>query len=130
MPAWPCCITGRRLPQSRLRATRSARKRRPWSEATALFAKDGVVELPHLLDLGMQWQYKGRTEIASLYALLLQLVPEWASRDTVVLIDSPERVFVNTRWKHSPSRRSGRSGSIFSPTSTSKPEKSSCYAKL
>jgi hypothetical protein len=32
----------------------------------------GVVELPYLLDLGMHWQYKGRIEIASLYALLLQ----------------------------------------------------------
>jgi len=62
-------------------------------EAAALFAEDGVVELPYLTDLGMQWQYTGRTEIASLYALLLQLVPEWEFRDAVVLIDPPERAF-------------------------------------
>jgi hypothetical protein len=53
----------------------------------------GVVELPYLLDLGMHWQYKGRTEVASLYALLLQLAPEWAFRDTAVLIDTPEPFF-------------------------------------
>jgi uncharacterized protein len=40
-------------------------------EAAALFAEDGVGELPYLADLGMRWQYKGRAEIASLYALLL-----------------------------------------------------------
>ncbi|WP_367619705.1 NAD(P)-dependent oxidoreductase [Caballeronia sp. SEWSISQ10-4 2] len=62
-------------------------------EAAALFAEDGVVELPYLADLGMQSQYKGLAEIESLYALLLQLVPEWEFRDAVVLIDTPERAF-------------------------------------
>jgi hypothetical protein len=58
-----------------------------------LFAEDGVVELPYLTELGMQWQYKGRSKIASLYALLLQLAPESECRDVVVLIDTSESAF-------------------------------------
>jgi quinol monooxygenase YgiN len=50
-------------------------------EAVALFAEDGSVELPYLASLGMQWQYKGRAEIESLYALLLEMVPGWEFRN-------------------------------------------------
>ncbi|MGF6770589.1 ketosteroid isomerase-like protein [Paraburkholderia sp. GAS199] len=62
-------------------------------KAAALFAEDGVVEIPYLADLGMPWQYKGKKEIAALYAGLLELVPDWEFRDTVVHIDTPDKVF-------------------------------------
>ncbi|MGF6781031.1 hypothetical protein [Paraburkholderia sp. GAS334] len=82
-------------------------------EAAALFAEDGVFELPYLADLGMRWQYKWRTEIASRYALPLQVVPG-GSFETSWCSSTPRSTHLpNTRWRHSPSRRSGRSGSIF-----------------
>jgi hypothetical protein len=62
-------------------------------KVVALFAEDGVLELPYLADLGMQWQYKGREEIAGLFKGLLELVPEWEFRDIQVRIDTPDKVF-------------------------------------
>jgi uncharacterized protein (DUF302 family) len=62
-------------------------------KAAALFAADGVLELPYLADLGMPWQYRGREEIAGLYARLLGLVPDWEFREAVVLIDTPDKLF-------------------------------------
>jgi uncharacterized protein len=69
-------------------------------EAAALFTENGVVELPSLGTSACNGNTKGRTEIASLPALLLQLVPKWEFGDEVVLIDTPERA---TRWMYSPS---------------------------
>jgi ketosteroid isomerase-like protein len=62
-------------------------------KAAALFAEDGVVELPYLADIGMSWQYRGRGEIAGLYTRLLELVPAWAFSDVEVLIKTPDRLF-------------------------------------
>jgi uncharacterized protein len=46
-------------------------------KAAALFAEDGVVELPYLLDLGMQWQYKGRTESSEHRGDSARVLPQW-----------------------------------------------------
>jgi len=63
--------------------------------AAALFADDGVFELPFLRSLGVKPRYAGRREIAALLHQLLTLYPNFAfARDEVsILIETPEKTF-------------------------------------
>jgi len=63
--------------------------------AAALFADDGVFELPFLRSLGVKPRYAGRREIAALLHQLLKLYPNFAfARDEVsILIETPEKTF-------------------------------------
>ena len=63
------------------------------SEAAALFAEDGILEIPYLEDLGMQWQYRGRSEISGLMTKLHELIPDWKFTDAEILISTPDQVF-------------------------------------
>jgi len=61
--------------------------------AAALFAEDGVLELPFLRSLGVQPRYTGRSEIAACLRQLRKLYPDvaFAPNDTTVLIETPDK---------------------------------------
>ena len=63
--------------------------------AAALFAEDGVLELPFLRSLGVEPRYSGRREIAACLRQLRKLYPDvaFAPSDTTVLIETPEKTF-------------------------------------
>jgi len=63
--------------------------------AAALFAEDGVFELPFLRSLGVKPRYTGRREIVALLHQLLNLYPNFVfARDEVsILIETPEKTF-------------------------------------
>src|SRR5258706_7849245 len=63
--------------------------------AAALFAEDGVLELPFLRSLGVQPRYTGRSEIAACLRQLRKLYPDvaFAPSDTTVLIETPDKTF-------------------------------------
>ena len=63
--------------------------------AAALFAEDGVLELPFLRSLGVQPRYTGRSEIAACLRQLRKLYPDvaFAPNDTTVLIETPDKTF-------------------------------------
>jgi len=61
--------------------------------AAALFAEDGVLELPFLRSLGVEPRYAGRHEIAACLRQLRKLYPDvaFAPNDTTVLIETPDK---------------------------------------
>ena len=61
--------------------------------AAALFAEDGVLELPFLRSLGVEPRYTGRSEIAACLRQLRKLYPDvaFAPNDTTVLIETPNK---------------------------------------
>ena len=63
--------------------------------AAALFAEDGVLELPFLRSLGVQPRYTGRSEIAGCLRQLRKLYPDvaFAPNDINVLIETPDKTF-------------------------------------
>ena len=63
--------------------------------AAALFADDGVFELPFLRSLGVGPRYAGRGEITGLLQQLLKLYPNFAfaPEETRILIETPEKTF-------------------------------------
>ena len=63
--------------------------------AAALFADDGVFELPFLRSLGVKPRYAGRREIAALLHQLLKLYPNFtfARHEVSILIETPEKTF-------------------------------------
>ncbi len=63
--------------------------------AAALFADDGVFELPFLRSLGVKPRYAGRREIVALLHQLLNLYPNFAfaPEDIRILIETPEKTF-------------------------------------
>ncbi|MDN7751988.1 nuclear transport factor 2 family protein [Burkholderia gladioli] len=62
--------------------------------AAALFAEDGVLELPYLTSLGApSTGAKGPAAIERFIASLLAKVPDFAFKDVRILIDTPEQVF-------------------------------------
>ena len=63
--------------------------------AAALFAEDGVFELPYLRSLGVGPRYVGRREITALLNQLLTLYPNFAFApdDIRILIETPDKTF-------------------------------------
>jgi ketosteroid isomerase-like protein len=63
--------------------------------AAALFAEDGVFELPYLRSLGVGPRYVGRREITALLNQLLKLYPNFAFApdDIRILIETPDKTF-------------------------------------
>ena len=61
----------------------------------ALFADDGVVELPFLHARGMPTRHRGRTQIRDFYNLVGGLYADFAFRpeNTKILIATPDQVF-------------------------------------
>jgi ketosteroid isomerase-like protein len=61
--------------------------------AAALFAEDGVFELPYLRSLGVGPRYVGRREITALLNQLLKLYPNFAFApdDIRILIETPDK---------------------------------------
>ena len=61
----------------------------------ALFAEDGVVEIPFLHTLGMPARYQGRTQIRDFYNQVGTLYADFGFKpeDTKVLIATPDHVF-------------------------------------
>ena len=64
-------------------------------KAAALFADDGVLELPFLHALGRPTRFQGRAQIRDLYNFVAQLYPDFSFKrqDTKVLIETPDQVF-------------------------------------
>ncbi|KVC47821.1 ketosteroid isomerase [Burkholderia ubonensis] len=61
--------------------------------ASALFADDGVLELPYLKSLGIDARAQGPSGIERFIASLLAKVPDFAFRNVRLLIETPEQVF-------------------------------------
>ncbi|ERJ39721.1 TPA: nuclear transport factor 2 family protein [Burkholderia cepacia] len=61
--------------------------------AGALFADDGVLELPYLKSLGIDGRAQGPKAIEGFIASLLAKVPDFAFRNVRLLIETPEQVF-------------------------------------
>ena len=61
--------------------------------AAALFAEDGVLELPFLRSLGVEPRYTGRSAIAACLRQLRNLYPDvaFAPNDTTVLIETRDK---------------------------------------
>ena len=66
--------------------------------AAALFAEDGVFELPYLRSLGVGPRYVGRREITALLNQLLNLYPNFAFApdDILILIETPDKTFARS----------------------------------
>ncbi|MBN3724819.1 nuclear transport factor 2 family protein [Burkholderia sp. Ac-20379] len=61
--------------------------------AAALFADDGVLELPYLASLGPTTGARGPAAIEGFIGGLLAKVPDFAFRDIAILIDTPDQAF-------------------------------------
>ncbi|TFW26031.1 nuclear transport factor 2 family protein [Duganella callida] len=61
--------------------------------AAALFAEDGVLELPTLSTLGINARAVGPTAIASFIGGLLKNVPDFRFKDVQLFIETEDRVF-------------------------------------
>jgi ketosteroid isomerase-like protein len=61
--------------------------------AAALFADDGVLELPYLASLGPTTGARGPAAIEKFIAGLLSKVPEFSFKNVSILIDTPEQAF-------------------------------------
>lgn len=63
------------------------------ADAAALFAEDGVLELPSLSSLGINARAVGPAAIEAFIAGLLKNVPDFRFHDIQLLIDTPDQVF-------------------------------------
>lgn len=61
--------------------------------ASALFANDGILELPYLRSLGIDGRAQGPKAIERFIASLLTKVPSFAFQNVQFLIETPEQVF-------------------------------------
>ncbi len=61
--------------------------------AAALFAEDGILELPYLKTLGPTSGAQGPVAIERFIAGLLGKVPDFAFRNVRILIDTPDQAF-------------------------------------
>lgn len=61
--------------------------------AAALFADDGILELPYLASLGINGRAQGPAEIERFIGGLLGNVPDFRFKDIELHIDTPEQAF-------------------------------------
>lgn len=61
--------------------------------AAALFAEDGVLDLPYLQSLGPTTGAQGPDAIEKFITGLIAKVPDFAFKDVAILIDTPDQVF-------------------------------------
>lgn len=61
--------------------------------AAALFAEDGILELPYLESLGPTTGAQGPVAIEKFITGLLDKVPDFRFKDIRILIDTPDQVF-------------------------------------
>jgi ketosteroid isomerase-like protein len=61
--------------------------------AAALFAEDGVLELPALSSMGIDARAQGPAAIEKFIAGLLSNVPDFRFKDVQIFIETPEQVF-------------------------------------
>lgn len=61
--------------------------------AAALFADDGVLELPYLASLGIDGRAQGPAQIAAFIGSLLKNVPDFAFKDIQMLIETDAQAF-------------------------------------
>jgi len=61
--------------------------------AAALFADDGVLELPYLQSLGITHRVQGPAQIEAFIASLLAKVPDFRFKRVRFLIDTPDQAF-------------------------------------
>lgn len=61
--------------------------------AAALFAEDGLLELPYLQSLGIPHRVEGPAAIEGFIGSLLSKVPDFKFRNVRFLIDTPDQAF-------------------------------------
>ncbi|MGF6660681.1 ketosteroid isomerase-like protein [Paraburkholderia atlantica] len=61
--------------------------------AAALFADDGVLELPYLASINPKTGAQGPAAIETFIASLLAAVPDFAFKNANILIDTPDQAF-------------------------------------
>ena len=54
----------------------------------ALFAKNGLYEVPYLESLGLPWRYRGQDEIVRFLAANREMFPQLAFHDLVIVAES------------------------------------------
>ena len=59
----------------------------------ALFAADGVLELPYLGSLGQAWHWEGPDTIKNMIAGLLKMAPDFRFKNIRFYIETPDQVF-------------------------------------
>jgi hypothetical protein len=64
-------------------------------KAASYFAKDGVLDLPYLVSMGMDPRAEGRDDIRAFISAVLELYPDFKFEDddVTVLIDTPTQAF-------------------------------------
>jgi ketosteroid isomerase-like protein len=64
-------------------------------KASALFAEDGVFEMPFFVSLGLPSRFEGPEGVKSLISTVLEFYPEFEvdPDDVVIRIDTPDEVF-------------------------------------
>jgi len=62
-------------------------------KVAALFAEDGILELPYVASLGQTWRFQGRDAIRSFVQSFLKMVPEARFENVEISIDTPEQAF-------------------------------------
>jgi len=64
-------------------------------KASALFAADGVFEMPFFVSLGLPSRFEGPEGVRGLISTVLELYPEFEVNleDVVIHIDTPDQVF-------------------------------------
>ena len=68
-------------------------------KVSALFAEDGVFEMPFFVSLGLPTRFEGPEGVKSLISTVLEFYPEFEvdPDDVVIRIDTPDRVFAEYR---------------------------------
>ncbi len=63
-------------------------------EAGALFAEDGTLELPYLVEIGVESKYEGPENIVKVLGFVHnQLYPGFAFENVKIHLDTPEQVY-------------------------------------
>lgn len=78
-------------------------------KAAALFADEGVLELPFLHALGRPTRFQGKAQIKDVYNFVAQLYPDFSFKpeETKVLIETPDQVFAEF-MTHATAQATGR----------------------
>jgi hypothetical protein len=63
------------------------------ARAAALFAQDGVFEIPYLQTVNIQPRSEGPREIEKFLTTLIEMVPDWKFSNIKILLEDKDQVF-------------------------------------
>ena len=77
---------------------------RPAMPTHALFADDGVYEVPYLETLGLPWRYCGRDQVAGFFDAYRDLFPRLVFQDVVIVAETADCVVAEYQFTTRSSR--------------------------